>query len=202
MAGEESPIKSDIKISKSIEEKSDNETKLWNRRKSTFVSSGGGSDDDEDGEIYDDDGDVVPVINTAGKSEKTKKKLQKMQRRKIKRCLIYPEWFTKSIWDIVIALVLVVSCILSPVFIAFESDSDGNKVVWKIVNSTIDIFFLVDIFVIFFSAYYDEDFRIIEDRKIIAIGYLKGWFTIDCLSIVPFDLLFSMGSDGGTADMN
>lgn len=31
--------------------------------------------------------------------------------------------------------------------------------------------------------------RFVTDRKVIAKDYLKGWFTIDLLSIIPFDLM-------------
>ena len=37
-----------------------------------------------------------------------------------KCCMIYPDNRYKSVWDMVIALILIVSCILSPLFIAFD----------------------------------------------------------------------------------
>ena len=54
--------------------------------------------------------------------------------------------------------------------------------------------FLIDIIVIFNSSYYDEDYTIITDRKLIAKQYLKGWFTIDFFAIFPFDLFFQNNS--------
>jgi hypothetical protein len=30
---------------------------------------------------------------------------------------------------------------------------------------------------------------LVDDRKIIAITYLKGWFTIDLIACIPFNLL-------------
>lgn len=41
--------------------------------------------------------------------------------------------------------------------------------------------------VIFNSAYYDDEFHIVEDRQQIAVNYLKSWFLIDFLSIFPID---------------
>jgi hypothetical protein len=29
----------------------------------------------------------------------------------------------------------------------------------------------------------------IDDRKVIALNYLKGWFIIDLVAILPFDLI-------------
>ena len=54
--------------------------------------------------------------------------------------------------------------------------------------------FLVDILVNFSAAYYTEDMDLVDDRKTIAKSYLTGWFAIDTLAIIPFDLL--VGSNG------
>lgn len=62
------------------------------------------------------------------------------------------------------------------------------------VNYVIDFFFLLDIIVSFNSAYYEREVDLIEDRKLIACHYLKTWFFIDVLSILPFDKIFT-GSD-------
>lgn len=48
--------------------------------------------------------------------------------------------------------------------------------------------------VVFNTTYFDTDLILIEDRKQIGIQYLKGWFTIDLMAIVPFDLL--LGASG------
>jgi hypothetical protein len=37
----------------------------------------------------------------------------------------------------------------------------------------IDFLFLLDMLIIFNTAYFNEDYKIIEDRKIIAISYIK-----------------------------
>ena len=33
----------------------------------------------------------------------------------------------------------------------------------------------------------NDDFRMIDDRKVIAKEYLKGWFTIDFFAVIPFN---------------
>ena len=44
----------------------------------------------------------------------------------------------------------------------------------------------------FFTAYVDDDDLELKDSKIdIAKDYLKGWFIIDLISVIPFDLIFS-----------
>ena len=62
---------------------------------------------------------------------------------------------------------------------------------WQIFSDIIDFMFLIDIFVIFNTAYYDEYLQIVEDRKMIAKKYLTGWFAIDTLAILPFDRIMN-----------
>ena len=57
-----------------------------------------------------------------------------------------------------------------------------------------DVCFLLDIIIIFNKTIFDENFQIVTDRKIIAAQYIKGWFFVDVLAIIPFDLFFG-GSD-------
>ena len=52
---------------------------------------------------------------------------------------------------------------------------------------SIDAFFLIDILINFNTAYYRDDFEIETSRKAIAYNYLKGWFIVDVVSILPFD---------------
>lgn len=48
---------------------------------------------------------------------------------------------------------------------------------------------------IFLSSYYDDNMRIVTDRKVIAIGYLRGWFLVDLLAIFPTDVFIQGGKD-------
>ena len=51
--------------------------------------------------------------------------------------------------------------------------------------------FFCDILIIFNTAYFDENFKVVDDRKVIAYKYLTGWFFIDIMSILPFDLILN-----------
>jgi hypothetical protein len=80
---------------------------------------------------------------------------------------------------------------LAPFNLAFSDELD--LIMWYVyLNYTIDIIFFFDIMVNFNLAYQDETFTTIDDRRIITVTYLKGWFMIDMLSIVPFDLIFQL----------
>ena len=106
--------------------------------------------------------------------------------------MIYPGNRYKDNWDIIMAVVLIVSCLISPVRIAFPDDEE--PVGWSIYNYSIDSLFLLDIIVTFNTALHDDDFKVIDDRKIISMKYLQGWFTVDVLAIVPFDSMFTQSS--------
>ena len=99
-----------------------------------------------------------------------------------KPCIIYPENSHKASWDLFMAIVLVFTCVVTPVHICF---GEGG-LSWKISNFIVDGLFLVDITLIFLTAISTEDFVIIDDHKEIACEYLKGWFFIDLLAIIPF----------------
>ena len=113
-----------------------------------------------------------------------------MVRHNKKFMIIYPESTLKTKWDIFIAVVLITSCMLTPIELAFFMNKTDS---WNITNIIIDIMFLLDILIIFNTAYYDDDFKLIEDRVLIAKDYVTGWFTVDVIAIVPFDLFFMNG---------
>ena len=85
--------------------------------------------------------------------------------------------------------ILIFTCISTPLFISFHKNNYDEWDSWEITNICVDIFFGFDIIVVFLSAFYDDDFRMIDNVKEIARAYLFGWFIIDLLAIIPFDQL-------------
>ena len=61
-----------------------------------------------------------------------------------------------------------------------------------IINSLIDIIFIIDIIISFFIAYYNFDEILIIEPKLIAKNYLKTWFFIDLISAIPFQTFFTI----------
>lgn len=56
-------------------------------------------------------------------------------------------------------------------------------IIIKRFDDSINYFFMADILINFFSAYYDEDNVLVTNNIYIAKNYLKGWFLIDVLSV-------------------
>ena len=104
--------------------------------------------------------------------------------------IIYPENQYKGMWDVLITIVLLVSCIMTPLDIAFQ-DEENSSTSSIVFNAIIDVLFAVDVVVIFNTAYYNQDVDLIDSRKTISINYLKGWFTVDMLAIIPFDAIMN-----------
>ena len=44
---------------------------------------------------------------------------------------------------------------------------------------------------IFFSAYVDENLKLVDDRVVIFKDYMSGWFLIDLISSLPFSVIDS-----------
>ena len=56
-----------------------------------------------------------------------------------------------------------------------------------------DLFFIVDIVLIFNTAFMDEDYETVTDYKTIATEYMRFWFWIDLIAIIPFSLFIRDG---------
>ena len=108
--------------------------------------------------------------------------------------MIYPNHEWKKTWDGMITLVLLFTCMMTPYRIAF---SDSDPLSWTIINLIIDSMFLIDMILSFLTAYYTEEFVLVDERSEIAKNYLTSWFLIDMLAIIPFSSIVSKGSEDG-----
>jgi CRP-like cAMP-binding protein len=104
-----------------------------------------------------------------------------------KKFLFTPLGTFKTIWDIVIAFVVVVSVLVIPVQIAFLYDAFPGT---DIFNYVIVCFFGVDMIFTFRTVIEapSNDAWIIDPHEI-AMNYLKGWFLIDLISTLPFNVI-------------
>ena len=58
-----------------------------------------------------------------------------------------------------------------------------------------NVLFGMDIILCFFTAFEDENKILVTNNWIIAKTYLRTWFIIDVLSIIPFSEIFSSNDD-------
>ncbi|CAG9772167.1 unnamed protein product [Ceutorhynchus assimilis] len=109
----------------------------------------------------------------------------------------------KAVWDWIILILVMYTAIFTPYVAAFllgEPDFNNRKnkkysedpIV--IIDLIVDVTFIVDILINFRTTYVSGNDEIVSDPGKIAVHYLKGWFLIDLVAAVPFDLLF-FGTD-------
>ena len=80
-------------------------------------------------------------------------------------------------------------CLVIPYNLVFPEEQGRT---WDVIYLATDFIFLIDIIVAFCTTVPDEElFTEIIDRKRIAMKYLGGWFWIDFISIIPFDLVLT-----------
>jgi len=89
-------------------------------------------------------------------------------------------------WDIAGLVLVLYTAIAAPYEVAFLEPELGPLFV---LNRFIDIFFLSDMVLQFFVKPIGGDGRIISRPSLIARNYLFGWFPVDVISVIPFDLL-------------
>jgi hypothetical protein len=105
-----------------------------------------------------------------------------------KAWLLYPNDNFKIYWDILMAIILLQTCFTTPLQFAFQDEIESFG--WfMLFNYSMDILFFVDIIINFNSAYQNEVYEMVDDRKSIAKHYMLSWFIIDLGSIVPLDLI-------------
>jgi Ion transport protein len=78
------------------------------------------------------------------------------------------------------------------------SKSSGNQTETQtqilLVYSTVDVTFVIDILINFRTTFVNGQDEVVSHPGRIAIHYLTGWFLIDLVAAIPFDLLL-VGSD-------
>lgn len=82
-----------------------------------------------------------------------------------------------------------VNCFQVPYNVAFN-DSSKDNVLMDLFNGTVDIMFMLDIFINFRSSYVNETTgEEVTSCKSISLAYLKGRFWIDLVASLPLDFL-------------
>ena len=103
-------------------------------------------------------------------------------------------------WNLVQLVALIYVAIFVPMRVGFGNEPDPFTVVW-FIEACIDLYFLTDIFINFRVAYYDGTTGSrVTDTKEIAVQYLKTWFPIDILGILPISYLGLMTEGVVTAE--
>ena len=101
---------------------------------------------------------------------------------------------------VVAGIALIFTALVTPFEVAFLDAAESPWEPLFLVNRFVDLIFIVDIVFSFMLVYQEaggaEGTRWVEDQGRIVRHYLKGWFGLDVISVLPFDFA-SIG--GGSA---
>ena len=94
-------------------------------------------------------------------------------------------------WDLLMVIALLYTAVLTPVEVAFLQEGTHINALW-IVNRFVDVLFVVDIVIAFHLAFQEttqNGGHWVVNRRIIFRTYIKSWFIIDVVSVLPFWLV-------------
>ena len=99
----------------------------------------------------------------------------------------------KSVFDIIVLIMVNISSIIILYEFCFkENENQQRSITYYILHYGVEFFFAIFIILQFFQKYQEPaTLLIITDFKKIAIRYIKRWFFIDILSIIPFEFFIS-----------
>ena len=105
---------------------------------------------------------------------------------------INPESTLKIIFDCMIAVFTIYSFVITPVEIAFlHLWNDEFRHLFFLFGIFIDISFIIDVFLGFYTAYFDLGDELIIDSKVIVKRYLTSWFVLDVITALPYSSLIN-----------
>ncbi|XP_015783297.1 potassium voltage-gated channel subfamily H member 2 isoform X2 [Tetranychus urticae] len=125
----------------------------------------------------------------------------------------------KAIWDWIILILVIYTAIFTPYYAAFLLQSNTRIVtnindpnvprqeqeftlveaknlsssrydVLFIIDIVVDVMFIIDIVINFRTTYVNHSDEVVTNPGKIATHYLRGWFIIDLVAALPFDLIF------------
>lgn len=96
-------------------------------------------------------------------------------------CVLGTEWKLLGVWRLMRDLCLFYSLLTTSFYLAFSHP--GTEL--QIVDLIVWIIFVLDIFLTFFSSYINEDDEEVRDLSLIAQNYLKTYFFLDVLAVIP-----------------
>lgn len=123
----------------------------------------------------------------------------KLQSPRVHRLTILHYSPFKAVWDWLILILVIYTAIFTPYVAAFllnESDSEQKEDAYArygdpltIIDLVVDVMFIIDILINFRTTYVNKNDEVVSHPGKIAVHYFKGWFLIDMVAAIPFDLL-------------
>lgn len=95
----------------------------------------------------------------------------------------------KVVWDVFVMLILIAVTLIIPYRLAFAHEDEFE---WQVVYYLFDFMFTIDIVLCFLTSFTDSYHKTeVVGYREIAKNYITGWFTVDVISVIPFDDILS-----------
>ena len=105
---------------------------------------------------------------------------------------IIPNGYVKITFDMIICLLILISCIVHPFYFAFYSFDYVKLGFFFQFDFFCDFFCFVDLILGFFTAFYDNEDQLIGNNFLIIKHYFFSWFFFDLVLAVPFNSIFNL----------
>ena len=101
--------------------------------------------------------------------------------------LLHPRSHFRSLWNLLVIALLIYTATVMPFRLAFD-DTD-ESVTWKVAEWVLDGLFFTDVVITCFSAYYDDEGKLIVTHKAVVLNYLRTWMLLDIAGCLPLDVM-------------
>jgi hypothetical protein len=115
-------------------------------------------------------------------------KEDKGKSKKLSFFVIHPDNILIKAWNSGILILSLIFCIYYPFRMAYTDTFYNIKYMYfLIMDIIIEFIYLADIFISFFTAYYNNNGKLITSKKLIFLNYLLSmWLVFDFICMVPF----------------
>ncbi|XP_021960719.1 potassium voltage-gated channel subfamily H member 8 [Folsomia candida] len=95
----------------------------------------------------------------------------------------------KTCWDWLILVATFYVAVLVPYNAAFGGRNETSYP--SVPDVVVEMLFIIDIIFHFRTTFVNVKGEVVSNPKVIAMNYVRGWFLLDLLAALPFDLLFA-----------
>eukprot|EP00002_Diphylleia_rotans_P017407 TRINITY_DN3380_c0_g1_i1.p1 TRINITY_DN3380_c0_g1~~TRINITY_DN3380_c0_g1_i1.p1 ORF type:complete len:701 (+),score=113.48 TRINITY_DN3380_c0_g1_i1:74-2176(+) len=134
----------------------------------------------------------VPNINHFDPSLNTNTTLFEIEPVIFPSTIINPNQNSKRYWDVLIMCIIIYNAVAIPLYVAFPNITAGSL---GILDLVFDLCFFIDIIINFRTAYDDKGVMVVDGKEI-ARNYLRNWFVIDVISILPYEFMLNQFQSG------
>ncbi|KAG6953200.1 hypothetical protein JG688_00012988 [Phytophthora aleatoria] len=118
-------------------------------------------------------------------------------RRSLKpRYFIDPEASAKRMWDLLLTFLVLYTTLVVPYRVCFQVEAGGG---FAVIETMMDVAFFIDIVFNFITGLQLPSGEVSYNLRVIVKAYLRGWFTVDFFSTLPFESLAKLFGVGNNA---